>query len=413
MRGTGPLLVVQPSRDYAERVLAAFPEAALLATPQRAGELPGVHRIAARLGDPVAALRAVTHWSSCHGLRLGGIVSFVCEYLPLTGLLAEALDLAFHDSPTVQRTRHKDLAAATWNRAGVPTPATRPVRTLEELRGFAAGVPPPWILKPTAGTGSEWVLRVDRREDLADAHARICAGLRDGDPGPALTYLAQALATGREFGADLFVEDGHARVLRLTEKCLLPAAGLGGLVAAYFVPELDAATHGQLQDVLERGAAALGVRRGIVMADVVLTASGPQLLEMALRPGGDCLPALTRHVLGYDPVLTACRVALGGRPEPPAGGPRPRVAALHLMADRSGTVRRLDCGRLVAHPAVVELIEVYHGPGERVRCWEGSYDDRILAACLVRYEDPSELAGLSALLTRYIDLELEEESTCP
>jgi hypothetical protein len=108
-------------------------------------------------------------------------------------------------------------------------------------------------------------------------------------------------------------------------------------------------------------------------------------------------------------VATACRVALGHSPEP-TGTPAPKpLAALHLMSSRSGVVRRLGFERLLAHPAVVELLEVYHGPGERLRCWPGSYDERIIASCLVHCAEPRELPGLCRDLPELIDLELDPE----
>jgi hypothetical protein len=51
-------------------------------------------------------------------------------------------------------------------------------------------------------------------------------------------------------------------------------------------------------------------------------------------------------------------------------------------------------------------VEPYHLPGEILRCWAGSYDDRILAACLVRCTDPELLPSLVEELTGLIDLEL-------
>ena len=407
----GRLLVVQPSADYAGRVRAGFPDAVFLATPERAVELhehPAV--VAADLANPAAALSAVRDWTRQVGQHPEGIVSFLCEHLPLTAGLARDLDLPFHSPEAVRRTRRKDLAAQAWQAAGVPTPPTRLVRGVAELMAFAREAPSPWILKPPDGTGSQWVLKAEKPEELLDAHRRITAGLADQadtDSGCAVC-LAQSFVAGREFGADIYLEHGRLEVLRLTEKCLLREPGQAGLVGAYFVPRLEPPTRALLADAFLRGARALGLESGIAMGDVVLSGDTPQLLEMAVRPGGDCLPDLCRQVLGYDPIHTACRAALGGRPAVvPVADPEP-VAAMHLMTRRGGAIRRIDFPRLLAHPRVVRLIEVYHLPGEELRCWEGSYDDRILAAVLVRYGDPAELPELSAALADLVDLELED-----
>ena len=49
-------------------------------------------------------------------------------------------------------------------------------------------------------------------------------------------------------------------------------------------------------------------------------------------------------------------------------------------------------------------------PGDELRCWEGSYDDRILAACLVRFDGEEQLPSLIEELRDLIVLELEETS---
>ena len=406
-----PLLVVQPSDDYAHRVRRHFADAVLLATPARADLLRGHPRVvAADLDEVESTSAAIRRYARERNLEYGGIVCFVCDYLPLTAQIARQLGLPFHDEATLRRTRHKDLTAAAWQAAGVPTPPTCRVRHLAELLDFAATGSAPWILKPTDRSGSEWVLKVDREQDLPAAHERIKCGLAaesDADPEE-ISYLAQTLVRGREFGADIYVEAGQAQILRLTEKYLLPEPDQAGVVGAYYLSRVDAPTLTRLQETFQQGAQALGIDRGIAMVDVILAGPTPYLLEMALRPGGDCLPDLCRRGLGYDPILTAGQVALGARPDLSRFHAPEPLAAVHLMTTQSGVVHRINCRDLLAHPRVVELIEIYHQPGELIRCWEGSYDDRILASCLIHCPDPAELPSLLPELSRLIHLDLEE-----
>ncbi len=407
----GALLVVQPSADYAGQVRRHCNDAVLLASPTRAVELTGQPDvIAADIDDPQAALRAIRRWLDASGRGLGGIVCFVCQYLPLTAYLAEYLQLRFHHPDTVTRTRRKDLTAAAWHAAGVPAPATAAVDTVDQAVDFARRHPPPWILKPCTGSGSEWVLRANDEDELRAACHRLEASLPAPAPAApaAARYLVQRCVRGSEFGADLYIDAGRLQILRLTAKSMLQEPGLAGLVGAYYVPRLDLATRSLLADTFLAGCTALGITRGLAMVDVILAGDTPYLLEMAVRPGGDCLPELCRRTLGYDPVYAACRIALGESPvvSPPVNAEP--LAAMHLLTDRGGVVRSLDFSRLLAHPRVVRLLEIYHPPGDELHCWEGSYDDRIVAAVLVRYTDPQELANLGAELTPLIDLQLED-----
>ncbi|MFA6112134.1 MAG: hypothetical protein WDA75_25525, partial [Candidatus Latescibacterota bacterium] len=155
------LVVVQPSADYAGQLQQAGFEAALVATPKRAPALSEYPRVvAAELQDPDAVLAALQRYADQHHLAYGGIVCFVCEYLPLTARLALGLGLPFHSEEAVRTSRGKGFTAAAWKAAGIPTPASHEVARLEELLDFAEGHPGPWILKPVDRSGSEWVLRV-------------------------------------------------------------------------------------------------------------------------------------------------------------------------------------------------------------------------------------------------------------
>ncbi len=401
------LIVLQPSADYAARVHRHFPEALLLATPGRASQLAAHPRVvAADLDDPAAAFQALDTYRAQHHLEYRGLTCFVCDYLPLAADLAPQLGLPYHTTAAIALSRDKSRAAQAWMAAGVSTPPTGLVHREEELLSFCRHHPGPWILKPTDRSGSEWVLRVDEADQLRDTHRCLHQGL-EGAP-----YLAQRFVAGREFSADLFVEGGRARLLRLTGKYLLRAPGLAGLVGAYYPAQVPAELETRLLDTFCAGALALGMERGIAMVDAIVEGDTPYLLEMALRPGGDCLPDLCIRTTGYDPIFAACQVALGQPPDfPDLSHPAP-MAALHLTSTRSGVIRAIDFAALEAHPAVVQ-VEPYHLPGDELRCWEGSYDDRILAACVVQCQGEEHLPALIEELRGLIHFELADEELDP
>lgn len=407
-RPPGRLLVVQPSLDYAGRVAAAVPEPLFAALPERAAQLrvAGHDAVAVPLAETDLAAHLLAAHCTASSTRLGGIVTFVCEHLAATAGLAHHLQLPFHSGELVRQTRHKDQTAAVWRAAGVPVPAGQLVHTVAELRAFAATVPGPWILKPVDGSGSEWVLKVEATELLAAAHEQLREGLRGGHQDGA--YLVQSFVRGREISADVYVDGDDVSVPRLTEKHLLDEPDQAGLVGAYYPARVDGGTSDHLVEVYRRAAAALGIDRGLVMVDGILAEGRLHLLELGLRPGGDCLPDLCRAATGYDPVRAACQAALGQRPELPDWRGAAPVAALHLMVDRQGTIRRIDTSRLEADPRVLH-VEVYHEAGEQLRLWTGSYDDRILAAAVVRCPEASHLPVLERELAGLIDLELEED----
>ncbi|MDA0336405.1 MAG: ATP-grasp domain-containing protein, partial [bacterium] len=405
----GRLLVVQPSADYAFRVRCHVPGAVFLVSPDRTCEMADYPVIVADLHDLAATIVAVRGWSATAG-GLDGITCFVCEHLELTARLAAELQLPFHPLAAVRRSRHKELATQTWQAAGVPVPASQPVGGLSDILDFTQQVAPPWILKPTDRSGSEWVLRVDRHKDLLPAHLRIRDGLTSRDRRrQEPRYLVQELVQGREISADLYIHDGQlVDVLRCTEKWFVDEPGLAGLVGAYYPAQLDAAQMTVLRHTFARAAVALNLSHGIVMVDGILRDGVMYVLEMGLRPGGDCLPELCRLSNGYDPIRSTCQAALGQRPDT-GRLDDPNIAAVHLMADCEGTITRLSLDRVRSHPAVLH-VDAYRGCGDRLRLWAGSYDDRIVAACMVRFSQATQLATLTRQLTELMEVEVRPTS---
>lgn len=398
---TESLLVVQPSNDYAHRILKSTPNAVFVATEQRAKELSQhPHVIATDWQDTAQTHQTVMAYAKQHNITFGGITTFICEAMSETAALAQTMGLSFHADALVQRTRDKHKSNIAWQREGVPTPTTQKVRDLNDLLDFAAQTDGPYILKPAEGSGSAWVLHVETQEELVDAHSRISKGIGQ------TSYLAQQCISGREFSADLYVERGNIHILRLTEKYLIPCQGRAGLVGAYYPANVPDVMRDTMHNTFLRGVMALGVKHGIVMVDAIWMRNRLYLLEMALRPGGDCLPDLCIHATDYDPIRTACEVALGKEPELPSiTRPKP-VAALHLITDQSGLIESINFDRLKQHPVVLQ-VEPYHLKGDELRAWAGSYDDSILASCIVQCVKSDDLPILVEMLTKRVDLKLK------
>ncbi len=401
------LLVVQPSIDYAQRVCSCVAHPLFLATPHRADALrsAGFRTLTVDLDDPRSALACTAEYALRTGARFRGIVCFVCEYLPQTALLAAGLGLPFADGQAVARMRDKARSSAVWQQAGLAVPASRALNQQSELESFAATCDPPWILKPLDGTGSEWVLRVDQHSDLPNAHAQIQRGLQRAKGGVTPTYLAQQCIVGREFGVDFYVEGNRFRILRLCEKFLIDVPGQAGVVGGYYFPRLAQRLRRQIQDTLRQAALAIGLKRGIGMADFIFADGVIYLLEMAPRPGGDCLPDLCRAALNYDPIRTACHVAQGFAPNA-MHWPRPRrsLCALHLMSDRDGIIEQLDFSALKTHEGFYQLIEAYCEPGDVLSHDPSSYEDRIIASCLAHYTHATQLPALWKSLSGAVDI---------
>ena len=98
-----------------------------------------------------------------------------------------------------------------------------------------------------------------------------------------------------------------------------------------------------LAEILERAARCLGLSRAVCMADFIIRDVGdPILLELAPRPGGDCLPQLLRHAAGFDMLGLTLDFAECKPINIPPGGDWEQMVGLRIHVRREGVIRAID-----------------------------------------------------------------------
>ncbi|MEU7211447.1 ATP-grasp domain-containing protein [Streptomyces sp. NPDC044989] len=238
-----------------------------------------------------------------------------------------------------------------------------------EAEGLAAvdEIGLPVVVKPTAGGWSVGVTVAWTREDAARALAellRVPAG-RDGAPPRA---LVEEYAVGRHVSAELLVADGRTVLLGFAERLPAPTgqtAELGGHFPARL--DQDAAARAFVLDAVR----ALGLRRSAVHAELLLTPTGPELIEFNGRIAGHVVTRQMSYALGRS--LTRDLMALAtGEPVEEAGPPE-SVVALHQLYSPVAAVVRGGKPADVLGPDVIET-HLAVAPGDRVRALRTNHD---------------------------------------
>jgi len=190
--------------------------------------------------------------------------------------------------------------------------------------------------------------------------------------------MAETLVEGDEYSCDFVLENGHARVIRLTRK-ILSSGGPFGTAMGYVLPaRLPASVdENDFRQTLALGAAALGLERAVCMLDFILHKGRIVLLELAPRPGGDCLPFLLRRCWDLD-VLKLFLDFSRGRPlRWPQNSGKGTCVGLRLHAGVGGTVKKIDAGLLQRDRRVLEVY-LKRRPGHRIEMPPKDYDSWIL-----------------------------------
>ncbi|MDL4774183.1 ATP-grasp domain-containing protein [Actinomadura xylanilytica] len=233
-----------------------------------------------------------------------------------TSHIAEALGLRNGDPKVIWRLRDKAQTRAALDAAGVPQPRSVPVSTLEQALAAADTVGYPAILKPRGLGASLGVVRV---EGPAGLRANF-AFTRDTEPPDPVEYagdepiLVEHCVTGEEISVDSVVRDGVVAPLFIARKVVgyPPYAEEVG----HFVDAADPLLEDPaLLRVVQDTHTALGFADGWTHAEFMLTDSGPQVIEVNGRLGGDMIPYLGLLATGVDPGLAAAAAACGLPPD--------------------------------------------------------------------------------------------------
>lgn len=225
----------------------------------------------------------------------------------------------------------------------------------------------PAVVKPVDGCGSVLVRRVDNPDELR-RHAALARRRPVADLGRVVgrRLLVEAYVAGPEVSVEGFVAGGDVVVAAVTAKRLGPEPNfveVGHAVEA----ALPAAERARLVDVTVRAVRALGITVGGFHLEARLTPSGPVVMEVGARLGGDRIPTLVALARRWD-LHDAVVRSFVGLPVPARAAGRDRVAAVRFFTSPA-TARLRGTDGLVARVARVagcREVELYVPEGARV-----------------------------------------------
>lgn len=273
------------------------------------------------------------------GSPFNGVLSYDETRVELAAAVSADLGLPGLSPESAARCRDKQLMREAFRWAGVPSAQSVLALTVEEAAAAAGMIGYPVVVKPRNLGGSRGVVLVENDTGLR-AQFDIAAGARDPRIESVPGVLVEEYLDGPEVSVECVVQEGRVHLCGLTEKQVGFAPYFEELGHVCGPPK----HHPQYQAivrVVEEAHRALGVTFGATHSELRLTSTGPRMIEVAARLGGDLIPMVTRLATGVDQVALTVSALTGG-----TVGVEPtqdRVAGIRMLyPDRAGTVRRLD-----------------------------------------------------------------------
>ncbi|WP_336053991.1 ATP-grasp domain-containing protein [Streptomyces sp. CA2R101] len=279
-----------------------------------------------------------------------GVLCVRDEFLVAAACLARDLGLPSEPVATVRLLRDKAAVRERLSDAGVGTLRWRRAESAEQALEAGAAIGYPVVVKPVAGHGSIGVSVLWDEEQAAEA----LAGVHGNGP-----LLVEEFKAGRELAAQVIVQDGRTHLFGFGERLPSPVhqtVELGG----YFPAQFEG--RGAARRFVDQVVRALGIRDSALHIELLMTPTGPELIEVNGRVAGYAIPRQMSRAL--DRSITRDLLDLRtGKPIAPVHEPVTHVALRSLLSDAAGTVRAVDEPPLL--PGEVDRwISV--GPGDHV-----------------------------------------------
>ena len=241
--------------------------------------------------------------------RIDGVICVAADAPLTTALVAERLGLPGISSESARLASDKMAMKRCFTAAGVPVPWFKEIVTVHELQRIVIERGPDLVIKPVDSRGSRGVQRLARVGDLSGAFLFARAH------SPSQRVMVEQYLSGPQLSTESLICDGRTYTPGLSDRNYEYLERY----APYFVENggdlpsrLPIVQQAKIKEVVQRAAAALGIRNGTVKGDIVVHQGEPYVIELAARLSGGFF--CTREIplnTGVDFVGCALRLALG------------------------------------------------------------------------------------------------------
>ena len=251
--------------------------------PNAPGLAMADYSLIASTRDPFATLAAAKEFNN--KLRIDGVMTIANDVPYTVALVAKELNLPGISVEAAKTVSNKLLMKNAFIGHNVPCPWFKEVADSTQLADYLRSQKNQrFVLKPVDGRGARGVLLI---KDGVDPNWAFSESMRWGDGGG---LILEKFVPGLQLSTESFLIDGHCHTLGIAERNYEFIERFSPYIienGGTMPPALSDATLKKIDSVLVIGAAALGVRDGVVKGDLIVTPDGDVVVvELALRLSG-------------------------------------------------------------------------------------------------------------------------------
>lgn len=252
-------------------------------------------------------LSQVRKYNSTH--RIDGVICIASD-VPLTvATIAQDLHLPGITVETANLASDKLKMKNRFVNEDIPIPWFSVVESLDHLKDIIYKKGFPLVLKPVDSRGARGVLKLDKNVDLEWAYNHSKSYSNSSQ------VMIEEFLVGPQFSTEALIVNGHGCPIGCSERNY----DMIEMFSPYIIENggqqpssISLEEKEKVEDLAIKAGLALGVVNGVVKGDMVLTKSGPKVIEIATRLSGgwfstDQIPLAT----GVDLIENAIRLSLG------------------------------------------------------------------------------------------------------
>lgn len=295
------------------------------------------------------------------------------EITPISGVLtvgtdASATVAAVANALNLPGIKFEDAIAATnkikmrtrFFEHGVPSPHFFPVWSLSDAKKACKVLGFPVVIKPSDNMGARGVVRIDNKNQIADAFAFAKSASPSGE------LIIEEFMEGHELSIDAVVFNGEVTFTGIADRIIEYPPHF--VETGHTMPsQLPKVMQDSACEVMKAGIKALGIHLGCAKGDIKITKDGPKIGELAARLSGGFMSAYTYPLSsGVNLMRAAIEIALGQEP----GNLEPlynRVCIERAIITKPGIVKKI-CGveEALKIPGIAEIF-INVKPGDKVK----------------------------------------------
>ncbi len=284
---------------------------------------------------------------------------------------SERLGLPWYiDERTARMVSDKELMKKTFAENGIPTSRYEVMAELDTER--IADLRYPLIVKPVDAYSSRGVRKVLDEAELRAAFADAVRISRNGNA------IVEEFFRGEEISVDLFVEDGKAHVLCVSNSEKVKAEDRFVIFRGRYPVHASEALLEEIRTVCQKIADAFGLRNCPMLVQMLTDGERISVLEFCARTGGAMKWLLIKHASGVDVIKGVIDLTLGIKPSIRVGQPESRYIVNDFVYCGAGVFDRTEGFDEALRSGLITDCRMLRPKGHRFSGDVASSSDRLL-----------------------------------